>query len=73
MRHKLPNDTLTFVIRNDAPMIHAGDCPTYRSVQIKLTSEQRLALSLQHTDTGSGGIKNYEVISRCFIEPEKLP
>ena len=60
MRPK-PTNILTVTIRNDSPMIHCGDSPTYRSVQIKLTGEQFAAIQLRHGE---------EEISRCFIETE---
>jgi hypothetical protein len=52
-----------------APMIHCGDCSTYRSVQITLTEEQVKALAMRPTH-GSRGLQYYEEISRCFIEPD---
>lgn len=69
MSTKPPGDTLTVVFRNDAPMAYAGDSPTYRSVRIKLTNEQRKQLASRFTHS-SGGTNYFEEISRCFIEPE---
>ena len=58
---------LTVILRNDAPMIHCGDCPAYRSVQVVLTREQCTAIAPRKTGS-SGGIDEYEDISRAFIE-----
>jgi hypothetical protein len=58
---------LTVILRNDAPMIHCGDCPAYRSVQVVLTPEQCTAIAPRKTGS-SGGIDEYEDISRAFIE-----
>jgi hypothetical protein len=65
---KYPSNKLTVVMRDDAPMIHCGDCPSYRSVQITLTDEQVKAIGLRPTNT-VGTTQYYEQISRCFIEP----
>lgn len=59
---------LTVVIRDDGPMDICGDSPSYRSVQIDLTSEQMAALQLQATYQ-TGGRWYHESVSRCFIEP----
>ena len=66
---KMPGDTLTVIIRNDAPMIHCGDSPTYRSVRITLTNEQLNTMSLMKTGS-SFGKPMYEKISHVFLEPE---
>lgn len=67
---KLPGDTLTVVIRDDAPLAMCDGSPTYRSVQIKLTKEQRQEIALNATYQVAG--KNYyERIERCFIETKK--
>lgn len=58
---------LTVLIRDDGPMIHCGDSPSYRSVQLKLTDEQIVALSRRQTHS-SGGVEYFEQYSRCFIE-----
>jgi hypothetical protein len=68
MKYILPNPNLTVIIRNDSPMIHCGDSPTYRSVRIVLTDEQVKQLKLKYTDS-TFGQDNYEVISKCFMEP----
>ena len=65
---KIPGNVLTVVIRNEAPLIHCNDCPSYRSVQIELTEDQVDAIALRPTHQ-SGRDKYYEEISRCFIEP----
>lgn len=66
---KYPSNKLTVVFRDDGPMIHCGDCPTYRSVQITLTDEQVRSLAMLPTHS-SGATQFHEEISRCFIEPE---
>ena len=70
MKTKLPNNTLTFVIRDDSRMVHCGDSPTYRTVHIELTEEQIQQIKLNYTHTVSGK-EYYEEISRCFIEPSR--
>ena len=66
---KMPPDTMTVIIRNDAPLVHAGDSPSYRSVRIRLTHEQRTALML-------GGCWNagnvlWEQVSMIILEQPK--
>ena len=65
MTPKYPSNKLTVVFRDDGPMIHCGDCPTYRSVQITLTDEQVRALAMRQTHS-----QYHEEVSRCFIEPQ---
>ena len=65
---KIPGRILTVVIRDDSPMIHCGDSPAYRSVQLELTDEQLARIGLKWTYS-SGASDYYEEISRCFIEP----
>ena len=60
---------LTVIFRNDSPMIHCGDCPSYRSAQIELTPEQCAVLEVQQTSTSCGKAV-FEKISQCFIEPK---
>lgn len=60
---------LTVIIRDDGPMIHCADSPTYRSVTLELTPEQMKQLFLMHTHH-TGGEDYYETVSRCFLEPE---
>ena len=68
---KLPSDTLTVIFRDDSPTIHCGDSPSYRTVRVKLTDEQREALALRFLFT-SGGNHFWEDISRAIIEPEEM-
>ena len=67
---RLPGTTLTFILRDDGPMIHCQDAPSYRSVKIALTDEQRQLLAL-HCTGMTGGTPIYECISKCFVEPEE--
>ena len=64
----LPNNKLTVIIRDDTPLLFAGDTPGYRSVQIELTDEQVKQIQLKHTGNNYGQ-PLYEQISHCFIEP----
>ena len=34
------NGVLTVIIRDDSPVIHCNDVPSYRTVRIELTTEQ---------------------------------
>ena len=54
---------LTVVIRDDAPIIHSNDAPSYRSVRLELTSIQRAKLAMSQ----------HEAISPCFVEPFAEP
>lgn len=68
-----PCRVLTVVIRDDAPLVHCGDSPAFRSVAIEFTDEQidRLKMSYSHSHQGK---HFYEEVSKCFIEPvEKRP
>jgi hypothetical protein len=58
---------LTIVIRNDAPMCFAGDCPSYRRVTVELTPEQSSRIELRVTGR-SGGVDLHESISHVFLE-----
>jgi hypothetical protein len=60
---------LTVIFRDDGPMIHCGDSPSYRSIQISLTPEQEQIIKPRKTYM-SGGTQYHEEISKCFIEPE---
>jgi len=63
---------LTVIFRDDAPMIHCGDSPSYRSVQIELTQEQCKQLDPHFsysTGLGEQEKRYHESISKCFIEP----
>ena len=66
---KMPGGQLTVIIRNDGPLIFAGDTPSFRSVKIALTPEQREKLALHWSGT-SAGREIHESISHCFIEQE---
>ncbi len=57
-----PSNQLTVIIRDDGPLVHANDAPSYRSVRIELSDAQLAQL----------GMHGMESISRCFIEPEVL-
>lgn len=67
--HRLPGPVLTVVLRDDSPLIHCNDSPSFRSRRITLTDEQRNHLALECTGT-AGGAPLYEVVSKCFIEPD---
>ena len=54
---------LTVIFRDAFPLIHLGDTPSYRSVQIGLTPEQLKAIKLR-CET--------EEISSCFLEPNEV-
>ncbi|WP_308585046.1 hypothetical protein [uncultured Desulfovibrio sp.] len=56
---KLPPDTLTVIIRDDSPMVYCNDSPSFRTVRISLTSEQREAIMLRN---------GHESISMAIIE-----
>ena len=60
---------LTVIFRDDGPMIHCGDSPIYRSVQVELTPEQQERLKPRPSYM-AGTTQYYEAISKCFIEPE---
>ena len=66
---KLPSDTLTVIFRDNSTMVRCGDSPSYRTVRIKLTDEQREALSLRYLFS-RGNNHFWEDISRAIIEPE---
>ena len=63
-----PGNILTVVIRDDSPLVFCGDSPSYRSVQVTLTPEQRDLLKLFYVGR-SGNVDHFESISRCFLEP----
>lgn len=62
---------LTVILRNDAPIVHCNDGPSFRSIRIKLTRKQREQLLLEWGGS-SGGADMYETVSNCFIEREPL-
>ena len=72
MKHhsrRLPGKVLTVVLRDDTPYLLCGDTPSYRSVRIELTDQQRSLVALYCGGT-TGGTPIYEAVSKCFIEPE---
>jgi hypothetical protein len=58
---------LTVIMRNDSPVIHCNDCPTFRSVTIALTPEQE-ALLMPRVTGSHAGVVETESVSRCFVE-----
>lgn len=60
-------NSLTVLIRDDAPMIHCGDSPSYRTVQVPLEQWQIDRLELKKTGS-CGTTAIYEAVSRCIIE-----
>jgi hypothetical protein len=58
---------LTVIIRNDGPLVFCGDGPSYRSVQIDLTTEQIEKLQLKSVGMNCGK-EVFEYYSKCFIE-----
>jgi len=64
---KSPGRKLTVIIRNDAPLIHCGDSPSYRTVELTLTKEQELAIMLRNTGMDCGRA-HYETISKLILE-----
>ena len=66
---RLPSNKLTVIIRDDSPMINCNDSPSFRSVQVELTPEQRAKMAL-HQTFGQGKNLFFEEISKTFIEPE---
>lgn len=59
---------LTFVIRNEFPMLQFGDSPEYRTVHINLTDEQISQIGLSLVYTSSDKRKYYEEISTVFVD-----
>ena len=64
---KLPPDTLTVIIRDDAPIVFCNSSPTYRTVRVTLTDEQREAIMLNATGM-QGPNPVWESISMAIIE-----
>lgn len=60
-------DTLTVIFRDDGPMICCGDSPSYRTVRVRLTEEQREALTPQTRYTANS-VPIMEEISRAIVE-----
>lgn len=69
MTNKIPSGRLTVIVRDDSPAIHLGDTPSYRSIRIQLTDEQRAQIALRPAWT-TGKDVFYEVISKCIMEPD---
>ena len=70
MKTKIPANRLTIIFRDDAPLIHCGDSPSYRRVTIDLTEEQRNQIKVNATCT-SMGKDIFESVSKCFFEYKK--
>lgn len=70
-KDRLVPGAMTVVIRDDVPMIHCGDSPSYRTVRINLTDEQRQAMALHWTGS-QGGTDIWEVISKAIVETEPV-
>lgn len=66
MKRKFPERKVTVIIRDDSPIWHAGDSPTYRTVVFYLTAEQHALLGLRCVDPS--GVGFYETISQTIIE-----
>jgi hypothetical protein len=62
---KLTPKTLTVIIKNIAPLIFEENPPTYRSVHIELTEDQRIKLGYVGTNCGN---EIFEDVSQCFLE-----
>lgn len=56
-----PKRIVTVTVRDDCPMIHCGDAPSYRTIRFVLTDEQSASIAL----------RGMEQISRVIIEPEE--
>jgi hypothetical protein len=59
---------ITVIFRDDSPVIHYGDSPSYRTQVINLTPEQRDLITPKCTGTSFGN-NIFESISKCIIEP----
>jgi hypothetical protein len=67
MESKIPGQRITFIIRDDAPLIHCNDSSAYRRVTIDLTPDQIESIRLNATAT-SMGKPVFGSVSKCFIE-----
>ena len=65
-----PGKILRVIIRDDSPLIHCDDHPSYRSVGVELTDDQLDAIKLRWAGSSRGN-DHYESISKCFIEEQK--
>lgn len=61
---------LTFVFRDDSPVIYCDSLPEYRTVVIRLTEEQREAVSARMTSR-SGKTTYFESISQIIPNWER--
>lgn len=60
---------MTVVIADDSRFIHLQEPVQHRTVQIKLTDEQRRLIALHHVGR-LGKTDIFESISSCWIEPD---
>lgn len=67
MNTQIPGTKLTVIIRDDAPLIHCGDTPSYRRVTLDLTQDQMDAIRVKAT-ANSMGKEIFESVSKAFIE-----
>lgn len=58
---------LTVIIRDDSPLIFCGDSPSYRTVVIELTADQKKAIELRKTGVSCGN-EIYESYSSTILE-----
>lgn len=63
--------SLVVIIRNDSPMIHCGDSPSYRSVTVRLTDAQCSQLARKWTGH-SFGTDEFEEFSKAFLQVEEV-
>jgi len=61
---------LTVVFRNDGPLIFCNDSPSYRTVRVRLTGEQRRQLARRWIGVDRGQ-EHFESISQSIIEEEQ--
>lgn len=64
---KFAGRKLRVIFRDDSPLIFAGDSPSYRSIELNLTSEQIKQCELLYIGNNCGN-KLYESISKVFFE-----
>jgi len=65
MEYRYGANGFVVIFRNDAPMVHCGDVPSYRQVRIQLTDDQIARLQLRETHT-QGETVFFESISRVI-------
>jgi hypothetical protein len=51
-------------------MVHSNDCPSFRTVTVYMTDEQKAVVQLQCTAM-TGNNAHYEEVSRVILEPAK--